>query len=104
MANLIAGGSTLGILAMINRHVFLPLVEGAVEEISVMTGQEREDAQQELQEINDRIFNPLLDFVDDVEGSVIGKFEEFTGVDLNRDGDIGKPEPTAKIDVVTTDQ
>lgn len=91
MSKFLGPTTQLTLLALANKHVLLPLVETAVVKGSVLAGQDEEEAVAEVELINQKIFDPIFSFFGDIEGSILNEFESIIGVDLNLDGDIGKP-------------
>lgn len=77
-------------LVKLNRDIFLPITEAAVEEISVnIFGEDREDVQNEIQAINEALFNPFFNYISSFENSLVKFMEDVVGMDLDGDQVIG---------------
>ena len=91
----IAGSAISWVVALesallINEHVFYPAMEYTTKSLWGAFGQDPLRTAQELEYARKNYFEPAVDWVHGMSAELKNKIEETTGLDLDRDGGVGR--------------
>lgn len=76
-------------LVLVNRHIFLPIMENATKTLYGVLGEDPLRTEQELKYARENYFEPVFKWVENANQEMKNMVEDATGIDLDRDGGVG---------------